>query len=65
MLKVGYFSFGSPASDSDVSKPIFDIKDTEDKNKIPKPMFSGSGKNVLSYGSLAASALPKSIEVGL
>ena len=33
-LKVGYFSFGSPMSASAVSKPIFDIKSTEDNNKF-------------------------------
>ena len=35
LLKVGYFSFVSPVSASTVSKPIFDIKATEEK----KPRF--------------------------
>ena len=43
-------------SASDVSKPIFDIKATEYKTNISTPMLSGSGKNVLSFGSLSASA---------
>ena len=46
-------------SASAVSKPIFDIKATENKTKIYTPMFSVSGKNVLSFGSLDASASPK------
>ena len=58
-LKVGSFSFGSPAIASAVSNQIFGIKATEDKNKIYTPMLSGSGKNVIFFGSLAASALPK------
>ena len=33
-LKVGYFSFGSPVSASAISKTIFDIDSTEDKNKV-------------------------------
>ena len=44
LLKVGSFLFGSPASASDVSKTIFDIKTTEYKTKISTPMFSGSVK---------------------
>ena len=44
---------------SAVSKPIFEIKDTEDKTKIYTPMLYGLVKNTLSFGSLAASALPK------
>ena len=47
-------------SASDVSKLIFEIKSTEDKTNIYTPMLSGSGKNVLSFGSLDASASPKS-----
>ena len=42
-----------------VSKPIFEIKDTEDNTNISTPMLSVSGKNVLLFGSLAASASPK------
>ena len=34
LLKVGSFSFVSPGSASSVSKPIFDIKSTKDKNKV-------------------------------
>ena len=34
MLKVYYFLFGPPVSASAVSKLIFDIKDTDDKNKV-------------------------------
>ena len=41
-------------SASDVSKPIFDIKATEYKTNISTPMLPGSGKNVLSFGSLAS-----------
>ena len=65
MLKVGFFSFGSPVSASAVNKPIFDIKDTEDNANIPTPVLSESGKNVLYFGSLAASASPKVIDGGL
>ena len=43
-----------------VSKTIFEIKATEYKTNISTPMLSGSGKNVLSFGSLAASASQKS-----
>ena len=62
LLKVGSFSFGSPVSASDVSNPIFEIKaikSTEDKTKISTPILFGSVKNVLSYGSMAASTSPK------
>ena len=59
-LKVGSLSFGSPVSVSDVSKPIFDINATEEKTNISTPMMSGSDKNVVSFGSLAASVSPKS-----
>ena len=55
-MKVGSLSFGLPVSASTVSKPIFDIKATEDKNNISTPMLSVSGKNVPSFGSLAESA---------
>ena len=37
---------------------------TEDKDNIYKPMLSGSGRNVLSFDYLAASALTKSIGGG-
>ena len=58
---VGSFSFGSPVSASSVSKPIFEIKATEDKNKISTPTFGyGSGKNIISVGSLASINSPKS-----
>ena len=46
-------------SASVVSKPIFYIKVTEDKTNISTPMLSGSGKKVVSFGSLDASAPPK------
>ena len=42
-----------------VSKPIFDIKATEDKTKISTPLLSVSDKNVLSFGYLDASTSPK------
>ena len=42
-------------SASPISKSIFEIKATEDKTNIYTPMFSVSGKNVVSFGSLAAS----------
>ena len=58
MLKVGYFLFGSPVSASAVSKPVFAIMATEGKSNISTPILSGSGKNVLSFGSLYASASP-------
>ena len=47
---------GSPVSASDVSKPIFEIKATEDKTKIYTPMLSGSGQNVPPFGYLYSSA---------
>ena len=37
---------------SAVSKTIFEIKATEDKTKISTPIVPGSGKNVISFGSL-------------
>ena len=64
-LKVSSFSFDSPVSASAVSKPIFYINTTEDKTNISTPMLSGSDKNILSFSSLAASALPKSSGGGL
>ena len=60
LLKVGSLSFGSPASASSVSKPIFDIKATKYKTNISTHMLSGSGKNVASFGYLDAITLPKS-----
>ena len=56
---VGYLSFGSPFSASAVSKPIFEIKATEDMINIYTPMLSGSGKNVLYSDFLDASASTK------
>ena len=53
------FLFGSPVSASAVSDPIFEIKATEDKTKISTPILYGSFKNVLSFGFMAASNLPK------
>ena len=44
---------------SAVSKPIFDIKATEEKTNISKPILYGPGKNVLSFGSLAVIDSPK------
>ena len=38
---------------------MFEIKATEEKDKISTPMLSGSGKTVLFFGSLDASASPK------
>ena len=58
-LNVVYFLFGSPVHASAVSYPIFEIKATEYKTNISTPMFSGSGKNVVSFGYLAVSAFPK------
>ena len=58
-LKIVYFSFGSPVSASAVSKLIFEIKTTENNTKIYIPMLYGSGGNVVSFGSLAASASAK------
>ena len=47
------------------SKPIFDIKVTEENTKITTPMLYVSGKNFLSFGSLAAIASQKSSSGGL
>ena len=58
-LEVGYLSFGSPVITSAVSKPIFEINTIEENTKITTPMFSGSGKNLLSFGSIDESASPK------
>ena len=58
-LKVGSFSFGSPVSDSAIGKPIFEIKATGYKTKISTPILYGSGKHILSFGYLLASAPPK------
>ena len=46
-------------SDSAVSKPIFEIRATEDMTNISTPMLSVLGKNFLSFGFLDASVLPK------
>ena len=46
-------------SASDVSKPIFEIKVTEDKTNISIDTLSGSVKNAPSFGSLTVSASPK------
>ena len=62
-LNVVSFSYFAPVSASDDSKPIFEIKATEDKTKIYTPMLSVSGKNIVYFGSLDASALQK-ISVG-
>ena len=59
LLKVSCLYFGSPVCASAVSKPIFDIKATEYNTKISTPTFYESGKNVLSFGSMAANASPK------
>ena len=64
LLKLVYLSFGSPLSSSVVGKPIFDIKATEDKTKISTPMLSGSGKNVISFGSMDARASTKTSGLG-
>ena len=58
-LKVGSFSFGSLVSASAVSKPIFHIKATEYKTNTSTPMVYGSGKNILSFGSLSVKHLSK------
>ena len=64
LLKVGFFSFGSPLSDSAVSKPISDIKATKDNTNISTDILSISGKIFLSLGSLAVIAYPKSSDGG-
>ena len=46
-------------SASDVSKPIFEIKATEDSNNISTPMLSVSVKKVLYFGYLAVGSSPK------
>ena len=48
---------------SAVSKPIFDMKATEDKTNISTPMFSGSGGNFISFGSLAVAPHQKGLVV--
>ena len=63
-LKVCSFSFGSPVRASAVNKPIFEIKATNDNTNISVPMFSGSGKHVLSFGYMDASASPKNSDGG-
>ena len=65
LLKVGSFLFGSPVSAFDFSKLIFEIKATEEKTNILTPMLSVSGKKVLSFGSMTASASQKSAVAGL
>ena len=62
---MGYFLFGSLLSASSVSKLIFLIKANKDNTKISTPIFSGSGKNVVFFGSMAASASPKSSSSGI
>ena len=57
-MKVEYLSFGSLVIVSAVSKSIFEIRANEDKDNINTHMLSGSGKKVLSFVSLSASALP-------
>ena len=65
LFQVDSFSFFSPVSAYADSKPIIYIKVTEDKNIISTPTFVyGSGKNILSFGSLATSAYPKIISGG-
>ena len=59
-MKVRSFSFCLPVSASAVSKPIFEIKATEDNTNISTHMLSVSDKNVVSFGSLTASASSKS-----
>ena len=59
-LRVGSLSFGSPVSASAVGKPIFYINATKYKTNISTHMLSGSGKNIAPFGSMAASASPKS-----
>ena len=39
---------------------MFEIKSNEDKTNISIPMFSGSGKKVISFGSMATRTSPKS-----
>ena len=63
-MEVGSLSFGSSASASALSKPIFEINSTEDKTKISTPMVSGSGKNVVFFGSLVGRTSPKSSSEG-
>ena len=55
-MKVGSFSFGLPVSASAVSKPISEIKATEDDTNINKTILSGSAKNFVYFGSLDVSA---------
>ena len=45
---------------STISIPIFEITATEDKTNITTPILSGSDKNGISFGYLAARASPKS-----
>ena len=59
MIKVGSFSYGSTVSASAGINQNNYIKVTENKTNIFTPMLYGSGKNVLSFGYLDASASPK------
>ena len=64
-MKVDSFSFGSPVSAYSGSKPIFEIKSTEDKTNISTPIFYGSAKNIVYFGYMAASASQKAAVVVL
>ena len=46
-------------SASDISKLIFDINATDEKNNISTPIFSGSGKYVLYFVYMDTRASPK------
>ena len=61
---MGSLSFGSPVSASTVSKPIFDIKTTEDNTKITTPMLSVSGKTFYTLVLWIQAPHQKSVVVG-
>ena len=60
LLNLVSLSFGSPVSDSAISKLIFEAKATEDKTNIYTLMLYVSGKNISSFGYLGERALLKS-----
>ena len=64
-MKVVYFTFGSTLSGYASRNQIFEIKATEYNTKTNTLILSGSGKTIVSFGSLAASTSPKSSGGGL
>ena len=65
MLKIGSFSFGSLVSASTVSKPIFDIKATEDNTNISTPIFLDQAKTSYPLVICLQAPLQNLVVVGL